>query len=331
VSDIFASVDLGGTTIACAFGRADGSVACERAIPTCSHEGPDAVIVRIARLVEGIAVETGLKPQAVGIGVPGLADVARGVTKFLPNLPTQWRDVPVADTLRPAVGCDVFVLNDVRMATLGELTFGHGRTAATFAFFALGTGVGGGVVIDGRLRLGPLGAAGELGHQTVAPDGPLCGCGNRGCLETVASGPAIAAEGVRLMLSGQAPRLFDLTEGRPGGVTTRTMAQAARAGDETVGEAIRRCGRFIGVGAANVAVAIHPDMVVLGGGVAQMGDILLDAVREEMRARVRMFPAESVRVERSLLGDAAGTLGGIALAMQGGLENNHLPRALAAQ
>jgi glucokinase len=196
MTDIYASIDLGGTKIACVFATGDGKILAERTVPTHSHEGPPAVLARIAELVNEMAATVGQHPSAAGMGVPGLADLAAGATRFLPNLPTQWRGVPVREVLAPQIGCPVYLLNDVRMATLGELTYGHGRTARTMIFFALGTGIGGGVVIEGRLRLGPLGAAGELGHQTIVPDGPTCGCGNRGCLETLASGPAIAAQGV---------------------------------------------------------------------------------------------------------------------------------------
>ena len=127
------------------------------------------------------------------MGVPGLVEIDTGITKFLPNFPGHWRDVEVARILSARIGCHVQLLNDVRTATLGELTFGHGRGVNTMAFFSLGTGVGGGIVVDGKLRLGPLGAAGELGHMTILPDGPPCGCGSRGCLETLVGAPAIAA------------------------------------------------------------------------------------------------------------------------------------------
>ncbi len=318
---LYASVDLGGTNIKCALGDGEGRVLCERSVPTLSHEGPAAVLERMAGLVNELAGRAGVRPEAVGIGVPGLADLRAGTTRFLPNLPTQWRDVPVRGSLEPKLGCPVYLLNDVRMATLGELTFGHGRglDAPTMAFFAVGTGIGGGIAVDGKLRLGPLGAAGELGHQTILPDGPRCGCGNRGCLEALASGPAITAEGVRLVRAGQAPRLHELTEGDVSRITAKEMAAAAEGGDEAVREAIVRAAGYLGIGVANVITALHPDLVVLGGGVAQIGALLFDTVRETVHLRVRMFPADGVRIEPSMLGDKAGTLGGIALAMKGGL------------
>ena len=251
------------------------------------------------------------------MGVPGLVDVERGITKFLPNLPTQWREVAAGETLSERLGCPVRLLNDVRTATLGELTYGHGKQVRSLVFFALGTGIGGGVAIDGRLRLGPLGAAGELGHLTILPDGPLCGCGSHGCLETLASGPALMAEGVRLLKTGLAPRLYELVAGDAGRVTPKEMAAAARDGDQAVAEAIRRVGEYLGIGAANVVVTLHPEMIVFGGGVAQMGEILLEHVRESLRRRVRMIPVDTVQVVLSQLGDQAGILGGIALAWRG--------------
>jgi glucokinase len=323
--NLYASVDLGGTKIACAFATATGEIVLEEQIPTWSHTGPEAVLDRIAGLVNDLAERTGATPTALGMGVPGLVDIEQGMTKFLPNLPTQWRDVPVRERLAPRIGCAVYLLNDVRTATLGELTFGHGRTANTMAFFALGTGIGGGVVVDRHLRLGPLGAAGELGHQTILPDGPRCGCGNLGCLETLASGPAIAAQGVWLMASGRAPKLHELVEGDAGRVTPKEMTLAAEAGDGAVREALVRAATYLGIGIANVVTILHPDLVVLGGGTAEIGPLLFDTVRATVTQRVGMFPTTGVRIEHSMLGARAGTLGGVALAMKGGHLSSSAP------
>jgi glucokinase len=314
MSTLLAGVDLGGTTISAGLGTREGQILARKTVPTRAEEGPEAVLRRMAGLVHELAAQVGAGPSAAGVGVPGLVERATGTTRFLPNLPTQWRGVPVAEILAGRLGCPVRVLNDVRTATLGELRFGHGRTARTMAFFALGTGIGGGVVIDGKLRLGPLGAAGELGHQTILPDGPRCGCGSRGCLETLASGPAISAEGVRLLRSGLALVLHSLTEGDADRVSPQTMARAAEGGDETVLEALLRAATWLGIGVANVVTVLHPDLVVLGGGVAEVGLLLLDRVRVVVRERVRMFPTEDLRIERSALGEGAGLLGAIALA-----------------
>lgn len=316
MDELLAGIDLGGTTAAAVLASRTGHIRGARTVPTEAHAGPRAVLDRIAQLIEDLAAEAGQRPAAVGMGIPGLVDVAAGITRFLPNLPTQWRDVEVARLLGTRLGCPVRLLNDVRTATLGELRFGHGRSVGTMAFFAVGTGIGGGVAIDGRLRLGPLGAAGELGHQTILPDGPRCGCGNRGCLETLASGPAITAEGVRLLKSGLAPQLHQLVGGDAGRITPKEMAAAAAAGDTLVAEALRRAAEYLGIGVANVVAILHPELIVLGGGVAELGDLLLEPVRRVLHDRVGMFPTTGVRVERSLLGAQAGVLGAVALAAE---------------
>jgi glucokinase len=186
-------------------------------------------------------------------------------------------------------------------------------------FFALGTGIGGGVVIDGKLRLGPLGAAGELGHQTILPDGPLCGCGNRGCLETLASGPALTAAAVRLLKSGLAPKLHEITNGNISKVSPETLTQAALAGDEYAKSVIVQAARYLGIGVANMVAALHPDLVVIGGGVAKIGELLFRTVRETVMDRVGMFPPDDVLIEPSSLGENAGALGAVALAQKKGL------------
>jgi glucokinase len=313
---MFASVDVGGTITLCAVASGAGQMLAERTIPTLAHEGPDAVLNRIAATIHELAASTNERLAAVGVGVPGLVDFHRGRSLFLPNLPNGWRDLPVADRLSSALGCPVFLLNDARMAALGELWFGHGRGAKTMVVFTIGTGIGGGVVIDRKLRLGPLGAAGEIGHQTILPDGPLCGCGNRGCLETLAGGPALIGEGVRLMKSGHAPRLYDMVEGSADRVTPRLMAQAAAAGDSSVRESIVRAARLLGIGVANVITVLNPELVVLGGDVTgSLGALLIENVRREVRERVRLFPADKIRIEGSALEEKAGLWGGVALAI----------------
>jgi len=317
MTELLAGIDLGGTNIKAALAVPDGDVVVTRSVPTESHLGPAAVLQRIGTLVNDLAAEQNATIAALGMGVPGLVDTPSGATRFLPNMPTQWRDVQAGDELSRLIGCPVRLLNDARTATLAELRFGHGREEPniSLAFFTLGTGVGGGISIDGRLRLGPLGAAGELGHQTVLPGGPRCGCGNRGCLETLASGPAISAEGIRLMRSGLAPGLYELVGGEASRVTTREMAEAAKT-DEAVREAVENAAVFVGIAAANIVTIVHPSLIVLGGGVAEMGDILTSTVKRVINESVRMFPTTDIRVERSHLGEKAGVMGAVALARE---------------
>ncbi|GAB4247634.1 MAG: ROK family protein [Acidobacteriota bacterium] len=316
MSELYAGVDLGGTNIKAVLATAEGEVVVSDATETASHLGPDGVLERVAALVQELAGRAGTPPVALGMGVPGLLDLKRGISLFLPNFPTNWRNVPIREALQRALGCPVDILNDVRTATLGELMYGYGREVDSFVLFTIGTGIGGGVVIDRRLRLGPLGAAGELGHQTILGEGPLCGCGNRGCLEALASGPAIAAAGVRLIRNGLAPRLHELAGGDLNRVTPELMARAAEEGEESVRAELLRVAEYLGIGVANVVTALHPDLVLLGGGVAKMGDLLLEPVREVVRRRVRMFPVDGVVIDRPRLVENAGTLGGVALAVE---------------
>ena len=206
MTEFFASVDVGGTTTRVAFGTALGDIEAVHEFPTHSHEGPESLIDRIAEAAERLASDLGAPAKRMGFGLPGLVDTETGLSKFLPNMPTHWVDVPVGPKLSSRLGCEVRLLNDVRQHTMGELAYGHGRgrEKLSLVYMGIGTGIGGGVVIDGKLRLGPFGSAGEIGHITILPSGPRCGCGNRGCLETLASGPAIAAAGIRLLDTGQA-------------------------------------------------------------------------------------------------------------------------------
>lgn len=318
--DVLAGVDLGGTTVKVALADLNGELICDQSMPTDGHHGPDDVIERIGHLLQKLVAASASQIKAIGVGAPGLIDVENGVTKFLPNLPGQWRDVPLAAKLNDAIDCPVKtavkVANDARTATLGELKFGHGKLYpdATLAFFTLGTGVGGGIAVEGKLRLGPLGAAGELGHQTMVENGLQCGCGNRGCLETLASGPAIAAEGIRLMNSGLAPHLHGLVDGNADQVSVAEM-MAVFEKDFAIRETILSAARYIGIAAANVVTILHPDLVVLGGGVSEIGDPLFDTVKQVITQRVGMFPAENVQVKKSMLGVKAGVMGAIGLAL----------------
>lgn len=319
MADLYVGVDVGGTSVKCAVGTADGTILQESSLPTDSHAGPHDVLRRIGEAVETLMQEQGVKPRAVGMGLPGLVDTRRGVTRYLPNLTTHWKEIPAAEILAHQLGCEVRILNDVRTATYGELTFGHGRRRdqISMVFMAIGTGIGGGIVIDGKLRIGSVGAAGELGHQTIDPTGPLCGCGNHGCLETLASGTALAAEGIRLMLMGLAPALHQLVQGDPGKVTAEALGKVADQ-DDAVRQAILHAASYLAIGIANVAVILHPELVVLGGGVANLGELLLGRIKNDLRERVGpLFAMDDLLLETSQLGSQAGVLGAIALASRG--------------
>ncbi|WP_437185540.1 ROK family protein [Planctomicrobium sp. SH668] len=317
MSELFLGVDVGGTTIKFAVGDYDGKLVREESLPTESHEAPEKVLKRICDRILTLSKETGAQLKTIGMGFPGMVDVHQGFTRYLPNMTTHWINVPVGKIINQQIGSEVLLLNDVRMATYGELVYGHGRSVDNMMFMAVGTGVGGGIVIDGKLRLGPLGAAGELGHQTVDPNGPLCGCGNYGCLETLASGTALASEGIRLMKMGMAPALHELVDGDPGRVTAEVIGDVAEK-DTAVKDAILKAASYLAVGVINVVVMIHPELVVIGGGVANLGELLLQRMRDDLRSHVgRLFPVDNILVEKSQLGSKAGVMGAIALSSRG--------------
>ncbi len=224
----------------------------------------------------------------IGVGAPGPLDLAAGRSLRMPNLPG-WENVPIVAELERRLGLRVHLINDARAMTLAEHALGAGSGTDTLVCFALGTGVGGGVVVGGRLLDGLNGTVGELGHQTIERRGRRCPCGNRGCLEQYASGPAIA----------RAAR-------------SRTAAEAARAareGDARAGAAFAGAGAALGVAIANVVLAVGPERVVIGGGVAGAGDLLLDPARREYLSRNRMMPAERVEILQGRLGAQAGAIG----------------------
>jgi glucokinase len=323
--EVYAGVDIGGTKVAVALGTAAGqllargsmAIADGQAPGSPSEGSPSYVLERTAQLIESLADQCGARPAAIGVGLPGLVNVNTGTAEFLPNLPGTWKGAQVARTLSERTGKSVYLLNDARLATLGEHTFGAGRTTANMLLVTVGTGIGGGLILDGGLRLGLHGSAGEVGHQTILPDGVLCGCGSRGCLETLASGPALAAEGTALIQQDLAPRLRELAKGST--VTPKLMVEAAAAGDTLVANAIDRAARYLGIGIANAITITAVELVVITGGMSALGELLLQPVRDVIRDRVRMFPGEEVRVSCSVLGDQAGVFGGIALAAQRGL------------
>jgi glucokinase len=314
--EILGGVDIGGTKVAVALGTSTGDLLAAGAVPVLLGNAAD-VLERTALLIETLSAQCGCAPVAIGVGLPGLVDVVTGSALFLPNLPDKWKGVRVAEILRERTRKPVYILNDARLATLGEYAFGAGRSSANMLLVTVGTGIGGGLVLDGKLRLGLHGGAGEVGHQTILPDGPVCACGSRGCLETLASGPALAAKGSALLREGLAPRLRELAGDGP--VTPQLMVEAAAAGDASVSAAIERTARYLGIGIANAVTITAVELVVITGGMSALGELLLEPIRAVLRERVRMFPGAEVEVRCSTLGDQAGVMGGIALAAQQGL------------
>lgn len=309
----FVGCDLGGTNLRAAIVDVENGVVLHHmSIPTLARDGHDAVMQRMADLFLQVIQAAGLQKNeigGIGIGVPGVLDLEKGETLFLPNLPGTWPHVPLRDTITRLTGLPTALLNDVRSITNGEWRFGAGRGVDTVAVFAIGTGIGGGLVINGQLHLGIGGTGGELGHTSIDFNGPRCGCGNYGCVEAYASGPAIAAMGVKAVAQGLTTQIGELCEYDLNRITPKLIAQAAQAGDEIAKDIFEKAGFSLGIAAANICVSIGPRRIIIGGGVAQAGNLLLDPIRRTIRERVHIMPVEQVEVLQSQLGNNAGVIG----------------------
>ncbi|HEY5668385.1 MAG TPA: ROK family protein [Anaerolineales bacterium] len=309
----FLGCDLGGTNLRAAIVDVEtGEVLHQMSIPTLAREGHDAVMKRMADLLLQVIQSAGMQKDdigGIGIGVPGVLDLEKGKTLFLPNLPGTWPHVPLRDTITQLTGLPTALLNDVRSITNSEWRFGAGRGVDTIAVFAIGTGIGGGLVVNGQLHLGIGGTGGELGHTIIDFNGPRCGCGNNGCLEAYASGPAIAAMGMKAVAQGLTTIIAELCEFDLNCITPELIAKAAQAGDEIAKEIYEKAGFYIGIAASNVCAAVGPRRIVIGGGVAKAGELLLDPIRHTIKKRVYVMPVEEVEVVPSQLGDNAGVIG----------------------
>jgi glucokinase len=287
--------------------------------PTDSHEGSDAVLQRMAALVHTVCKDAGIavaELAAIGLGVPGVYDLATGHTHFLPNLAGAWRNVPAGPVLAAALGCPVWLINDARAFVLAESTLGAGRGAQTVVGLTLGTGIGGGLAFGGKLFSGLDGTAGEIGHMTMDPDGPLCTCGNRGCLETYASGVAITGLAVQLLADGQSSLMTELAGNTIENLTPAIVGRAAAAGDATAQSVLAHVTKYLGAGVANLVTVLSPECVILGGSVANLGEQLLAPVRAIVRERCRATPVDRVRIVQAKLGADAGTIGAALWAAQ---------------
>jgi glucokinase len=305
--------DLGGTNLRAAIVDVrTGAVLLQSSIPTQAWEGHEAVMQRMAGLFLQVIEAAELSKDeigGIGIGVPGVLDIDRGRVLFLPNLPGTWPDVPLADTINGMTGLPVWILNDVRSITYGEWRFGAGRGVDTVAVLAIGTGIGGGLILNGQLHLGIGGTGGELGHMVVDYNGPRCGCGNYGCLEAYASGPAIAAMGMKAVAQGLTTRITELCEHDLNRITPKLIAKAAEAGDEIAMDIFEKAGYYLGVAASSICAAIGPRRIILAGGVSQAGRLLLDPMERTMRERVHVMPVEQVEIVLAKLGNNAGVIG----------------------
>lgn len=243
----------------------------------------------------------------IGLALPGLIDTVRGRSVFIPNVPGDWSDYPVGHEIEARAGIPVTVLNDARAFGVAELMLGAGREDSRALFVTLGTGVGGAIALDGRILIGQRDTLGEIGHFPVAPGGELCGCGGRGCLETIASGSAIVAHVTRAVIMSLSPVLNRLCEGRPEVLTPRMIAQAADEDDPWSRDALTRAGHYIGVAASSLCIALQLHAVVIGGGLVGAYEHIAPATQKILLERETL--TGPVRVRRADLGPAAGSIG----------------------
>jgi glucokinase len=309
----FIGCDLGGTNLRAAVVDTNtGVLSGLTSTPTLAREGPEAVMARMVELIQA-AIAASQVPLAeiggVGVGAPGQLDLDQGRVLFLPNLPGTWPNVPLRDTLFSQLRRPVHLLNDARAMALGEWAFGAGRGAENMACFGIGTGIGGGLILNGRLYLGLGGNSAELGHHVVELNGLPCGCGNRGCVETYASGSAITAMGLKAITQGLTTRLGELVDYDLNRLTPQVICDAARSGDAIAQEIYERAGYYLGVAVGNVVTIAGVSRVVIGGGVAQAGDLLLDPIRRTFTERVHMVPTDQVQIVPAELGPNAGIVG----------------------
>ncbi|MBI4356121.1 MAG: ROK family protein [Candidatus Omnitrophica bacterium] len=287
-------VDLGATSAKLALVDGRGRVRDRRALSTQRYRGPRALI---AVLVAELRRLIGGSVQGIGIGAPGLVNHARGLVHQFVNI-RGWHDVPLAHLVARATGLPTVVDNDANVMALGELRYGAGRGTRNILAVTLGTGVGGAVIVGGRLYRGVSGSAGEIGHMTLHADGPACPCGNHGCLERYVGNQALEARARHLL-----KRRVSLEE----------VSRLARSGHRLACQLWREAGRHLGTALAGYVDLMNPERIIIGGGVAQAGPVLFRAIRETIDARAMRVPARAVRIVRAGLGTDAGIIGAAVL------------------
>jgi glucokinase len=306
-------IDIGGTNCVGGAVAVDGSRAIATVTqPTLASQGAGAVVADLAAMTARIAADVRADDAAahilgVGVGAPGPLDLKRGVVLLTPNL--GWTDVPLRDMMADATGLEVALENDANCAVLAETWVGAARGGRWVIGLTLGTGIGGAIVNEGKLHRGASDAAGEFGHMVIDLNGPLCGCGNRGCLEALASGRNIARRAQQLIRCGRPSRLADLVEGHVDEITAELVYRAAAEGDEMSQQVTADTARFLGIGVANYVNIFNPDIVVILGGVAAAGDALFTPLRAQVAERAFRSMVEVCRIVPGALGGLAGVYG----------------------
>lgn len=287
-----------------------GEVIGDHSRPTDPTRGPDAIIEDLevmSQHTRGQVEAAGGRIIGLGVGAPGPLDTARGVVLLTPNL--GWVNMPLRDRLADATGLPTVLDNDANCAILGETWVGAAQNARYAIGMTIGTGIGGGIVLNGRLHHGAADCAGEIGHVTIEMNGRRCGCGNYGCLEAYASGPAIAVRAVEQLQHGTESILTSMVADDFTRVTAQTVFEAAKLEDELALEVVRDTARYLGTGIANLLNIFNPDLFVIVGGVTQAGDRLFEPLHREVARRAFKPAVESCRIVPGALGGLAGVYG----------------------
>lgn len=309
-------VDLGGTRVRAVLSTGTGQILARAEMPTQAEQGLDHVLSNIKKTINRV-LELADFSNLVGmaVGAPGPLNPFTGVVFSPPNLPG-WSNVPLTAILEKAFHLPVYLGNDANLAALGEYTFGAGKDYRYLVYITVSTGVGGGVIEDGRILQGAKGAAAELGHMTIDYNGPRCNCGNIGCLEILTAGPSIRRRTIELLETGVSSKLVDMAAGNLQNITPELVAEAARQGDEAALKIIKETAFFLGVGVTNILHLYNPEIVVIGGGVSKIGDMIFEPLRKVVQERAMRAFWEGVPIVPTDLGGDIGLYGAIALVLQ---------------
>ncbi len=311
------AVDIGGTKMMAAVFSGNGKLLDKDLMPTLAEQGLDSILDRIFASIETLLKRHSLEPSQTGamcIAAAGGIDTKRGVVVTPSPHLKGWADTPLADIFQKKFGIETYIINDASAAALGEHRYGVGKGVDNLVLLTLGTGIGGGIVIAGKLYLGAVGGAGELGHMTIEASGPKDGCGNTGCLEILASGTAIEKQAVERLRRGEQSSLSTPFKFKVD-ITAKDIGAAARNGDKLAQDIIDRAAYYLGVGLVNITNIFNPELIVIGGGMAELGEMIIGRGREMVAERAFSVSARSVRIVMAGLGNEAGIYGAAAFAL----------------
>lgn len=302
-------VDVGGTNVKIALIDKEGNIVYSNTVPTRAEMGYEYTISNIKQAIYDLMKETKTSKdviEGIGFGFPGQVDCDNGIVRIAPNIPG-WVNVPIASIIEEEFGITTKIDNDVRCAALGELNFGAGKGCKNLICITVGTGIGSGLIVNGKLVRGASNAAGEIGHiKLQIHDGPICGCGDSGCLEALASGPSIVAMAEEYIKGGKSTKYRELANPE---ITPYVVAEAAKQGDNVAKKIYEIIGEYIGVGLSSVVNLLNPEKIVIGGGVADAGDLLFEPIIRTIKHRAMPIQGSAVEVVKAELGNTAGVIG----------------------